>query len=132
MNSRYFNSSRRASWRIRLARTIKIAVCAAWLTGLMTLTAFGQITRNWTGADNGNWSDPNNWTPAGIPQTGDALQFGFVSDSNRTMVNDIGNITVQSLSFVENDYQLGGIAISVQNGVYNNNEFYSFGSETIT
>src|SRR5262249_17321735 len=62
--------------------------------------------RNWTGAVNANWSEPNNWSPAGIPQSGDDLSFGFVDDSHRSMVNDVTALSVDVMFFANNDYQI--------------------------
>src|SRR6059036_1255735 len=78
----------------------------ALLLGLSSITVFLFTTmpadatyRDWTGAASANWSDPNNWSPTGTPQNGDALGFGSVSDSHRFVVNDLVNLTVWSLDF---------------------------------
>ncbi|HXS69263.1 MAG TPA: autotransporter-associated beta strand repeat-containing protein, partial [Candidatus Polarisedimenticolia bacterium] len=47
----------------------------------------------WTGAINGNWSEPGNWNPARAPQNGDLLYFWDDNVSHTTMVNDIPNLS---------------------------------------
>ncbi|HKO00309.1 MAG TPA: hypothetical protein VJ032_01365, partial [Thermoanaerobaculia bacterium] len=32
-------------------------------------------TRSWTGATRGTWSEPSNWSPAGVPSAADKLVF---------------------------------------------------------
>jgi len=64
-----------------------------------------------------NWSDPNNWSPVGVPQNGDTLVFGFVSDSHRTSVNDLTDLSVSYLQFGNNDYQVNGNAVGFH-GIY--------------
>lgn len=85
------------------------------------LTTWSQgIDRNWTGAVNANWSEPNNWSPAGTPQNDDSLHFGLVSDSNRSMVNDLPNLSVYFVNFNNNDYQIDGNALTIMYAVENN------------
>ena len=89
------------------------------------MSALGQgITRNWTGADSANWSDPNNWSPAGLPASGDTLQFGEVSDNHRTMQNDLSGVQVTNLFFSHNNYTVNGNAI-VTAEVYNSADGYT-------
>jgi fibronectin-binding autotransporter adhesin len=75
------------------------------------------VDRNWTGATSANWSQPSNWSPAGAPQTGDRLIFGAVSDSNRSMVNDITGLSLLGLRFSNNNYQVGGNGVSFTGGI---------------
>src|SRR5215472_11540259 len=55
-------------------------------------------SKTWTGAINGNWSNPSNWNPSGPPQNGDELHFRG-SDSNQSMNNDLSGLTIASLNF---------------------------------
>jgi len=89
------------------------ALLAAGLADLSTMPA-SATDRNWTGANSANWSDPNNWSPAGTPQDGDGLYFGIstINDSHRQMFNDLVNLSVNSLYFVNNDYQIDGNALT--------------------
>ena len=63
--------------------------CMLSIASLMVMPASAGTERNWTGANSANWSDPNNWSPIGVPQNGDELVFGYVDDSNKSMVNDL-------------------------------------------
>jgi fibronectin-binding autotransporter adhesin len=84
------------------------AIALGWLP----ISTYATV-RNWTGNSSGYWSNPNNWDPVGFPQVGDFLQFGYVSDSNRSMVNDLADLTVISLDFQINDYDLAGNSITL-------------------
>jgi hypothetical protein len=84
------------------ATSALVAFGACWVLSWSALPA-SAATRNWKGNDSGYWSNPNNWDPVGVPQPGDDLQFGHVSDSNGSMVNDLPNLTVSSLDFQMND-----------------------------
>jgi len=84
----------------------------------MATSLFG-TGRNWTGAASANWSDPNNWSPAGTPQNGDDLGFGFVDDSRRSMVNDIPDLAVEALNFADNDYQIDGNPLTILGAIFN-------------
>jgi autotransporter-associated beta strand protein len=110
-----FISARLPGGSQRLPSTMKTVVLTVYLAGLFALPASAQITRNWTGAVNQYWSNPNNWNPTGTPGASDILQFGFVSDSHRTMVNDIANLTVYQLVFQANDYTLNGNMLNFLN-----------------
>jgi autotransporter-associated beta strand protein len=59
------------------------------------------ITRSWTHSNSQYWSDPNNWSPSGIPQPGDDLLF--YDEVNLSgpdpMINDLVGLSVRSLDF---------------------------------
>jgi autotransporter-associated beta strand protein len=115
MNAKHFNFLSRSRLRSRIVFTLKTGLWAASLTTLMAMPAIGQgISRNWTGANSANWSDPNNWSPAGIPSTDDYLTFGAVGDANPSMVNDLTNLQVLGLDFVVNNYQIDGNALQTR------------------
>src|SRR6185503_2154085 len=62
------------------------------------------ITRNWTGSGSNNlWSNPNNWSPVGVPQADDDLHFekvcAFPVCPTLTVVNDLNNLRVGELKF---------------------------------
>jgi autotransporter-associated beta strand protein len=54
-----------------------------------------------------HWSNPDNWSPLGVPVDGDDLQFEArpVGDGSALMINDLTNLAIRSLSFrvVNND-----------------------------
>jgi len=67
--------------------------------------------RHWTGSASGLWSNPNNWSPAGIPQDGEDLRFH--TSQNESMVNDLTNLRVASLILLEHDYVLSGNTLTI-------------------
>jgi len=102
-------------WGPNRAALLLACVALAWAAPAAT-------SRDWTGAHSANWSDPNNWSPAGIPTNGDLLTFGNVSDSNRSMVNDVANLVVYGLYFGNNSYVLDGNSLTLT--VLDNTESY--------
>jgi fibronectin-binding autotransporter adhesin len=77
--------------------------------------------RNWTGAASANWSDPNNWSPVGVPTNGDSVAFGLDSDSHRAMINDLTNLKLSEVDFANNAYQLDGNSIEILGGLSDGN-----------
>lgn len=69
--------------------------------------------RQWTGAVSANWSNPNNWNPAGAPVSGDSLRFD--GGGNHTMLNDVPNLTLWELAFMGGDFVLNGNPINLTN-----------------
>jgi len=68
--------------------------------------------KTWTGAVSGNWSDPNNWSPAGIPVSGDQLAFP-AGAAHTAMTNDLpAGFTVGTMTFYSN-YTLSGNALTL-------------------
>ncbi len=45
------------------------------------------VTRDWIAAD-GNWSEPSNWMPTGVPTSGDVVSIGFADGVARTVNYD--------------------------------------------
>ena len=97
-------------------RKLKLGFWTACMAGMLAMPALA-TTRNWTGANSGNWSDPNNWSPGGTPADGDYLQFGMVSDAHRTMNNDIAGLEVANVVFIANDYTLNGYTLLLNGAV---------------
>ncbi len=88
-------------------------------------------TRTWTHNSSQLWSDPNNWSPVGVPQTGDDLLFTdevHVSGPD-PMMNDITNLSVRSMSFlidsddslITPDWNLNGNAITITGPIATHN-----------
>jgi autotransporter-associated beta strand protein len=98
--------------RALVKRSLLLGFSSLTALVFMTMPAAG-IERNWTGALSANWSDPGNWNPAGTPQITDQLNFGWGPDSHRSMVNDIAGLRVAYLDFRNNDYQLDGNSLIV-------------------
>jgi autotransporter-associated beta strand protein len=91
-------------------------------------------TRYWTG--NGGvvsnvfkiWSNPNNWTPVGVPQNGEDLRFLSIFSADVIMLNDLTNLTVRSLDFGISDLgdaevHLYGYPLGISHGISNTYDF---------
>jgi hypothetical protein len=61
--------------------TLVLSLCSA--------PALFAITRNWTGAVSANWSEPGNWSPAGVPQPADVLVLSAPGSQHASMTNDL-------------------------------------------
>jgi hypothetical protein len=69
------------------------------------------ITRAWTGAASANWSDPANWSPAGVPSASDLLVFSGGA-SHLSMTNDLpAGTSVGPMTFSQFAYALNGNAL---------------------
>jgi autotransporter-associated beta strand protein len=87
---------------------------AALLAALTALTYTVQATdRGWTGAVSDAWTEPNNWSPAGVPGVNDTAYFMNDSTVRRTIVMpnssfifDMPVATVRSLVFFGGGYTL--------------------------
>lgn len=62
----------------------KSAVRFALLVGCFIpfFSVHAGITRTWTGSVNSNFSEPNNWSPSGVPASDDALVFPAATVNN--------------------------------------------------
>ncbi len=67
----------------------------------------GARVLNWTGAVNGQWSNPGNWSPAGPPASQDQLVFGSSAQS-RSMTNDVPGLVLDSITIQGGGYALAG------------------------
>jgi hypothetical protein len=63
------------------------------------LPARAVTTRTWVGPNNGTWSTAANWSPAGAPQNGDALVFPSPAATAKSSVNNLVELTVDSIQF---------------------------------
>ena len=91
------------------------AGCTSTNEAAVIVTVAGS-TLTWTGASSSLFSDSANWSPAGVPQDGDALSFP-ASASNKTNTNDIAGLSVLSLTFNGGGYTLDGNAIGISGGI---------------
>jgi acetyl esterase/lipase len=66
--------------------------------------------KTWTGATSANWSEPANWSPVGVPVTGDALLFP--AGARLTTNNDLTGFVAGPMLF-DDDYVLSGNAIAL-------------------
>ncbi|MBC8096507.1 MAG: autotransporter-associated beta strand repeat-containing protein, partial [Akkermansiaceae bacterium] len=78
-------------------------------------------TRIWLGAT-ALWSNPDNWSPNGVPQNGDFLTFP--DDGNpftvRSMNNDLVNLSLNNITFLGPGYTLDGNVLTLGQGITDN------------
>jgi autotransporter-associated beta strand protein len=103
-------------------RTAAFPAPANWLLfGLVCLLAAHAVTplhgaqRFWTGLTSAFWSNPNNWSPVGVPQDGEDLIFQ--GSLNESMVNDLLSLRVNSLTLREHDYVLSGNSLLIDDRI---------------
>jgi fibronectin-binding autotransporter adhesin len=111
---------------------------ARWLLFLALTCSFAvpslAATRSWTGDGgfdinfNRIWSNPDNWSPNGVPQNGENLQFIDPLSPDLFMVNDLTNLTVSSLYFGiadigDAEVHLYGQPLGISTGIYNTYDF---------
>jgi autotransporter-associated beta strand protein len=94
-----------------LAKTILLGLVLAGAADWLAPLARAEL-RLWRGSANAFWSEPANWDPAGVPRNGDELSFDR-DESNRSMINDLTDLRIQSLSFGSENYELSGNALTV-------------------
>ena len=109
MNCLFFAfGSGRSPRRAQLSFVFLIC-CLAWPAAA--------IDRTWTGDSwNANWSEPDNWLPVGIPQTGDNLIFNNLG-SQRYNNNDMVGLRVFSIVFRSSGYTLNGNPIQLDSDI---------------
>ena len=76
-------------------------LCFVILTARQTFA----IERSWRGGNGpsgGNWSNPQNWFPNGVPQNGDDLEF-LSGQATTFLNNDMPGLVVTSLTFGNDD-----------------------------
>src|SRR6516164_8019761 len=75
-------------------------------------------TLTWTGAVDGLWSHVGNWTTTDVthpvPQNGDAVVLP-AGALNRTQSDDLGQLTLSSITFNDIGYNLSGSLIDLGN-----------------
>jgi hypothetical protein len=90
-------------------------VCGPWLVALWVgaVSTYGATLREWVahGTGSGNWSEPGNWSPAGVPQNGDDLIFHATAEEpspRLDMNNDLVDLHVRRFEFCGHSWTLGG------------------------
>ncbi len=76
---------------------------------LCATTASAAQTYAWNGGPTGNWSTPANWTPTGVPGTGDSVVFVAATPAPAT-VDDLGAVSIASLTVAD------GCSITAKDG----------------
>lgn len=92
-------------------RALPLALGAALLAAQPLLAA----THTWSGAVNGIWSNPGNWSLGGAPANGESnadLTFPAGQGSMGAMVNDVTSLDVSSMTFGD-AYALGGNPLTI-------------------
>ncbi len=82
----------------------------AGLIGLALLASAAEaapVPRIWVGTITKVWSDPNNWSPVGIPVNGDLIYFPNYSPFPAT-INDIQGLTLSGLNINNIGYSITG------------------------
>jgi hypothetical protein len=79
----------------------------------VVLTAPVSGKKSWTGAVSAFWSNPSNWSPAGVPAAGEEVVFPAGS-ANQTMTNDLPPGTnIGAMTFTGPGYTLNGNALTL-------------------
>src|SRR6185503_4476241 len=97
----------------RRARASAISIILGLVLACATSNSAAGADCSWTGNINGLWSNPNNWSPVGVPQNGDSLLLE--KNSNTSMVNDLAGLVVSGLKFGSDTYRLSGNALILSN-----------------
>jgi autotransporter-associated beta strand protein len=98
------------------SRSARIGCGVAWFLLIGAgLGAAQAETRTWTGASSLLWSNPANWSPAGVPQDGDDLVFS--STTSLTSENNLPTVvTLHSLRFEYTHTIDSGTGIAISDG----------------
>ena len=103
--------------RVMAAVVVLAAVSVVVATGPVAQAA--PDTRTWVGGTGNLWSTPQNWSPEGPPQDGDALMFP--QSPNTWAVDDIPLLTLASISFSgSSSYAIGrtnGAVVTLTGGI---------------
>ena len=74
------------------------------------------LTATWTGAAGSNWSDPDNWQNGRTPAVDSIVDFP-ASATNKTSVNDLGDLTLTSLTIRGGGHTISSTTTGGQNPV---------------
>lgn len=96
--------------RFFFTRSIGFDVVLGFLLALLAVSPAVAASHTWSGAVNGLFSNPGNWSAGGVPAMGEVnLSLVFPASATRTvMTNDIGALTVNSMNFQGSNYVLRG------------------------
>jgi hypothetical protein len=82
---------------------------------LLITQSAAAVVRDWTGTVDNKWATAGNWSPAGVPATGDALIFPFEATVRNTE-NDLPSaVVLASASFV-GAYSVTGNTVRISGG----------------
>jgi hypothetical protein len=108
------NGRVRATWTLGSAGPQSVTLTSAGLSGSpVTFTATGTAANAsavWTGAQDGVWTNPNNWSPPSVPVTGDSLLIQ-AGGANPTLA---ANTTVKAIYIADGaTLNTGGFTLTV-------------------
>ena len=114
------NGTDKPSFSHRMKRALRFSFGASLLL-LMMQGASGQQppTMTWTGTDpSGYWSAPGNWSPPGVPVSGNALVFpGGLPSADMVSTNDLTDGIFRSVTFDQaGGHTIRGNPITLTNG----------------
>jgi fibronectin-binding autotransporter adhesin len=83
---------------------------------ILLALAAPSTAQTWTGAVSGNWSNASNWSPAGVPVSGQNTHLTFGAATSTAMTDDITGIIINQMTFNSGDpsYSLSGNALAFQ------------------
>jgi autotransporter-associated beta strand protein len=92
-----------------IRRFLALAFAAALVSGLAHRAHAASHT--WSGAVDGYWSTPGNWSVGGVPTLAETNSLSFPAGAVRTTItNDIGALKLLSMSLSGNGYVVRGAA----------------------
>ena len=108
----------KAFWDLPRLSARCIFACYALVGASALLTPGYSATRRWVAdnSDSGNWSEPGNWQPAGIPQNGDDLLFEITAEDTaplQNMINDLTGLSIRKLEFCSDGWLLAGNELTI-------------------
>jgi len=71
----------------------------------------------WNGSVSGLWSNPNNWTPVGVPAPGDGLLFPSGAIRLNSTNDLLAGTTFSRITFTGSNYTLSGNDITLSNSI---------------
>jgi hypothetical protein len=90
---------------VAAALAVSFAAAPAFAAGASYTWIGGAFS---SGGDNHSWSDPKNWSPSGVPGTGDSVSIDSPDDSHCSVgVLDIPTVTLANLSVSQNPTRCG-------------------------
>lgn len=105
-----------------IAPSLKARVCRRAAFAVLALLCFLNLipstaqaaTRVWSGAVNGYWNVPGNWSSGGVPTVGDTDQIlHFPAGTRYQSTNNLGPISVTTLRFNGNVHHIYGSSVQL-------------------
>ncbi len=84
--------------RLRTSSLVLVLVAPAIALLGLAGPAHAAISYNWTGATNFSWGTASNWSPAGVPTTGDSVTLNPATSPTRLSITGIPAVSLQNLT----------------------------------